>query len=101
MDLKNATDEQLEEIVRKAENSHNSGSQFEMAQIELDIRRKRKLFELQEKIFNTLQSRLDMIIHILTYINKQPLVAVLLAGLWAIIIGILINVISACFVKYI
>lgn len=95
MDIKNATDEELEEIVRRAENSHVSGSQFERAQIELDIRRKRRLFEQQEKIFTTVQSRLDRIIHILTYINKQPFVAVLLAGAGAILIGVLINVISA------
>ncbi|OGH19830.1 MAG: hypothetical protein A3D74_00980 [Candidatus Levybacteria bacterium RIFCSPHIGHO2_02_FULL_37_13] len=99
MDIKNASDEELEEIVRRAENTHVSGSQFERAQIELDIRRKRKLFEQQEKIFTTVQSRLDKIIHILTYINKQPLVAVLLAGAGTVLIGVLISVISAYFQK--
>jgi hypothetical protein len=96
MDIKNVSDSELEDIVRRAENSHVSGSQFEMAQIELDIRRKRRLFEQQEKIFDTLQSKLDKIIHILTYINKRPLVAVFLAGVGAIIIGVAINVLSVC-----
>ncbi len=95
MEIKTASDKDLEDIVRKAENTHISGSQFEMAQIELEIRRRRRLFEQQEKIFDTLQSKLDKIIHILAYINKKPLVAILLAGLGAVIIGVLVNVTSA------
>lgn len=94
MDLENTTDEELEKIIRKAENQHVGGSQFNRAQLELEIRRKRRLFEQQEKILATLQSRLDKIIHILSYINKQPLISALIAGLGAIIIGVLINIIS-------
>ncbi|RJR28299.1 hypothetical protein C4564_05740 [Candidatus Microgenomates bacterium] len=97
MEMENLTDKQLEDIVRKAENTHVSGSQFEKAQIELEIRRKRRLFEQQEKIFKTLQTRLDKIIQILTYINNKPFVAILSAGLGAIIVGVLINLASAYF----
>lgn len=97
MEMENLTDKQIEDIVRKAENTHVSGSQFEKAQIELEIRRKRRLFEQQEKIFKTLQTRLDKIIQILTYINNKPFVVILLAGLGAIIVGVLINLVSAYF----
>jgi len=93
--MKELSDKQLEDIIRKAENTHVSGSQFEKAQIELEIRRKRRLFEQQERVLNALQSRLDKIIRILSYINNKPLTAILLAGLGAITIGVLVNIISA------
>jgi len=48
--ISNASDEALEAILRKAENTHSAGSQFEQAQIELDIRRKKRLFELQQEL---------------------------------------------------
>ena len=97
--LSKATDEQLENIIRKAENTHVGGSQFERASIELDIRRKRRLFEQQEKIISTLQSKLDNIIHVLSLINKKPLLAVIIAGSGAISVGVLVNVFSELLLK--
>lgn len=92
--IKEASDEELEDIIRKAENTHSAGSQFQKANIELDIRRKRKLFELQEKMLRTLQMQLKRIVALLEYINKKPLKAALVAGTIAIIIGVLISFLS-------
>ena len=92
--MENLTDRELEDIIRRAENIHRSGSRHEKAQIELDIRRKRKLYELQENIYSTIKSRLDRIIKLLEFISKKPLKSLLIAATIAIGIGVLINVIS-------
>lgn len=95
VNIQQATDEELEAILRRAENTHVSGSQYERAQIELEIRRKRKLFEIQEKMILTLQSKMDNIINVISYISKKPLIVVLLTSVGATIIGVFINVVSA------
>jgi len=92
--IKNASDADLEDVLRKAENTHISGSQFEKAKIELKIRRERELFELQKDILTSIQSRLDRIIRLLEFINNKPLWAILWASALAILIGVTVNVIS-------
>lgn len=106
INIKEATDEQLEEIMGRAENTHVSGSQFEKAKIELDIRRKRRLFEQQEKVFElqermltNIQSKLDGIIKAIQYISRKPIKALLIAGLGAILIGVTINLTSTLLTK--
>ena len=99
INIKEAKDEELEAILRKAENTHVSGSQYERAQIELELRRKRKLFEIQEQMLLTLKSKLDKIIYVISVINKRPLAIALLAGLGAILIGVIVNVVSS-FITY-
>ncbi len=106
INIKEASDEQLEEIMRKTENPHSAGSQFQKAEIELDIRRKTRLFEQQEKIFKlqetmlaTIQSKLDGIIKAIQYISRKPIKTLLIAGLGAILIGVAINFISIFLTK--
>lgn len=50
LNIKTASDEKLEDIIRKAENTHVSGSSYERAKIELEIRRNKRLFESQDKL---------------------------------------------------
>lgn len=68
--LSHFTDEQLEKIISRAENTHIDGSQYLKAKNTLEVRRNKKLFEhqqkvldLQEKIYSTVQTRLDRITH--------------------------------------
>ena len=93
--MRELSDEQLEDIVRRAENTHVSGSAFEKAKIELEIRRNRKIFELQDHLLTTLQEKLDKIASILRSIRKRPIKSVLLASIGAIIIGVAISLLSA------
>lgn len=95
LDFKKASDEDLESIVRKAENSHISGSQFEKAKLELEIRRNRKIFEAQDHLLTTLQDRLDKIASTLRSIGQRPIKSALLASAGAIVIGVTISVLSA------
>ncbi|HYT45845.1 MAG TPA: hypothetical protein VEP90_26195, partial [Methylomirabilota bacterium] len=63
----------------------------------LEVRRNKKLFEhqekilnLQEKIYSTVQTRLDRIIKIL----DKPIWAIIWAGIGAVTIGVVINIIT-------
>ncbi len=93
--MRDLSDEQLEDIVRRAENTHVSGSQFEKAKLELEIRRNRKIFELQNHLLTTLQEKLDKIASILRSIGRRPIKSVLLASIGAILIGVAISLFSA------
>lgn len=97
--LKDASDEQLEAIIRKAENTHISGSQFERANIELEIRRKKELFDLQKNAITTIKTKLDGIINVLTKIIDKPLLAIAVAGAGAVLIGVLINIATSVLLK--
>lgn len=94
VNITSASDEELEDVIRRVENTHVSGSLHERATIELDIRRKRKLYELQKNILTTFKTRLDRIIKLLEYIGKKPLRAVVIAALVAVGIGVLISLLS-------
>ncbi len=106
--LENLSDEELEKIICQAENTHIDGSMYLKAKNILEVRRNRKLFTLQvealrlqnranihrynaNKIFlsllGTAQSGLDRIIKVL----DKPGLAIFLAGIGAVIIGIVIN----------
>jgi len=49
MSVKDFTDEQIEDILRRAENSNTSGSQYQQAWNEWQIRSQKKLLEEQKK----------------------------------------------------
>jgi hypothetical protein len=119
-DPKSASDKDLEEILRQSQNTHVAGSLFERAKIELDLRRERRLYELQKKtlehqnstlelqtetltlqknILETTRSRLDRIIRLLEYIGRKPKSAAVIAALIAVAAGILINVASSLIIK--
>jgi hypothetical protein len=84
MDISRKTDEELENIIRMCENTHSGSSDFNKAKQELEIRRNRKLFEIQQNIFIAIQS-----------ISQKPFRAIFWGGTGAIIIGVIINIISA------
>ena len=102
--LNNLTDERLEEIICRAENTHADGSQYLKAKNILEVRRNKKLFEhqnnviqlqakafqVQEEFFQTAKTKLDQIIKIL----DKPGWAIFYAGVGAVIIGVAINLIS-------
>ncbi|HKX73149.1 MAG TPA: hypothetical protein VJM32_04015 [Candidatus Saccharimonadales bacterium] len=95
MDMQNATDQELEDVIRRVTNTHVDGSQFQRASLELDIRRKRRLFEQQEKLYDTVQTKADKIIHLLSHVTKKPITSALVAALVAIAIGVTVNITSA------
>jgi len=116
-DVSTKSDDELEKIVRLAINTHVDGSQYQRAKNELEIRRNRKIYEqqsdaiklqertsehqqkvleLQEKIYNTAQTRLDKIIKIL----DKPWWAAFWAGAAAVIIGVSINIVTSLICKY-
>ena len=111
-ELSDLTDEQLEKIICRAENTHSDGSQYLKAKNTLEVRRNRKLFTLQAEalklqnqanihksnankiqlsMLRTTQSGLNRIIKLL----NKPVWVVLLASIWGLIIGITLNVITA------
>jgi hypothetical protein len=100
INIKNASDEELEEILRLALNTHVDGSEFQRAQIELDIRRKRKLYELQEKTYSAIKIKVDEIIRLLNQISKKPKTTLFLAASGAIAIGVLINLFSTIILRF-
>jgi len=95
--MKNLSEEALEDILRKAENTHISGSTFQKAKIELEIRRNRKLFKSQDRLLTTLQEKLEKIASILRCIGERLIKSVLIAGFGAITIGVVVSLISSYF----
>ena len=93
-DVQQLSDEDLEDIQRLAKDADIPEKVTEQAEVELDLRRKRELFELQENFIKTLQQRLSKAFRILKYIDDKPTKSVIIAGIIAVLIGVTINVIS-------
>lgn len=108
IDIKNAPDEKLEEILRMAINTHVDGSEFNRAKIELELRRSKKTFDHQQKVLEqqekvskiqeemliTLKTRLDNLTRLLALIASKPLKSVIIGGIGAVAIGVLIELIA-------
>lgn len=91
MNIKKATDEELENIIRQDAVAKDI---LEDATIELELRRNRRLFEQQEQLFSSLQFGIDRLSKTVRYINKHPLLGLVFAGAGATVIGVAINVLS-------
>jgi ElaB/YqjD/DUF883 family membrane-anchored ribosome-binding protein len=94
-DLKSASDEELESIIRRATNTRVDGSQFQRASIELELRRNRRIFEQQERLYSTVQSKANRIIRLLNRIGRKPFYSAVIAAIVAIFIGVSVNLLSA------
>lgn len=95
--LKDFSDERLEDIIRD-EYENTAGSRAHGAQIELELRRKRrvyehqqKILEIQGKIYSTAKKKLD---HIIKLLDKPKCVAFWIS-IWGLIIAVAINVFTA------
>ena len=94
MDIEKASDEELENIVRADADTKAEESRFHRAAIELDIRRAKKLFEQQEKLYSNIQAQLNKFTHIVRYVSNKPFRSILIAGLTAVLLGVIIEVIA-------
>lgn len=92
MNTKDLSISELEDILRKAENTHVSGSEFEQANIELKLRRDREISDIQK-------AQLGTINRILALVGEKPKLVAAIAVTSTFIIGVLINLSSTFLVK--